>query len=341
MGTLVLAAQLLLAAVFVTAAIGKLLDLRGSRRAMADFGVPKRFAPLFGTLLPIAELAVAIALIPVPTARWGALLGLLLLLAFIVGIASAMNRGKTPDCHCFGQIHSAPAGKSTLVRNGVLAALALLVVVHGAGTPVDDWVSARSASELVAVGLGIAAAVLGGLALNFWRESKEWEEAYEVTHAELEAVPPGVPVGLPSPGFVLPDIDGQTRSLQEFVGRGRPVLLIFAGPSCGACKAMMPQVGRWQDSLEDRMTILVMTGGTPEENRPWTQEHGVDNVILQDDYEIMGEYRVRATPSAVLVSIDYHIASLPAVGEASIEALARLALERDLTQMGVLTQSEN
>ena len=35
-------------------------------------------------------------------------------------IAIAMARGKAPDCHCFGQLHSAPAGWKTLARNGVL-----------------------------------------------------------------------------------------------------------------------------------------------------------------------------------------------------------------------------
>src|SRR4051812_23759024 len=110
MSTIVLAAQIVLAVVFATAAVGKLLDLKGSRKAMEDFGVPKPLAPFLGTLLPFAELAVAVALIPVPTARWGALVGLVLLTGFIAGIASALRRGKAPDCHCFGQIHSAPAG---------------------------------------------------------------------------------------------------------------------------------------------------------------------------------------------------------------------------------------
>ncbi len=46
---------------------------------------------------------------------------LLLLLAFAGGVARAMSRGQAPDCHCFGQIHSEPAGPSTLIRNAVLA----------------------------------------------------------------------------------------------------------------------------------------------------------------------------------------------------------------------------
>lgn len=56
-----LGARLLLAAVFATAAAGKLLDIPGSRKALADFGVAQRVAAVAGVLLPLAELAVAVA----------------------------------------------------------------------------------------------------------------------------------------------------------------------------------------------------------------------------------------------------------------------------------------
>ena len=63
-----------------------------------------------------------------------------------------MARGEEPDCHCFGQIHSAPAGPPTLARNAVLAGCAAVIVAYGSGPAVDAWVNARSAGELVAAG---------------------------------------------------------------------------------------------------------------------------------------------------------------------------------------------
>ncbi|MGI8730129.1 MAG: MauE/DoxX family redox-associated membrane protein, partial [Solirubrobacteraceae bacterium] len=72
----------MLAAVFTLAAVGKLRDLPGSRRAMRDFGVPARAARVAGLLLPLVELGTAAALVLTPTARWGAIAALLLLLAF-------------------------------------------------------------------------------------------------------------------------------------------------------------------------------------------------------------------------------------------------------------------
>ena len=128
MDTAILFARLLLAAVFVVAGVAKLADREGSRRAVADFGVPAALAAPLGILLPLAELAVAAALIPTATAFWGGVGALALLLLFVVGIGANLARGRKPDCHCFGQLHSAPAGSTTLARNGVLAAVAAILV---------------------------------------------------------------------------------------------------------------------------------------------------------------------------------------------------------------------
>jgi uncharacterized membrane protein YphA (DoxX/SURF4 family) len=110
-----LIARLLLALVFSIAGVAKLADQAGSRQAIVDFGVPAPLATPLGIVLPLTELAVAAALIPVATA-WGAAIGALaLLLLFIGGIVINLARGHKPDCHCFGQLHSAPAGWKTLI----------------------------------------------------------------------------------------------------------------------------------------------------------------------------------------------------------------------------------
>ncbi len=66
-----LLARLVLAGVFLVAGIAKLADWRGSVQAMRGFGVPQRLATPVGIGLPIAELVVAILLLPIATARWG------------------------------------------------------------------------------------------------------------------------------------------------------------------------------------------------------------------------------------------------------------------------------
>ncbi len=60
-----------------------------------------------GLLFSVAELVVAVALLPTATGHWGVVGALALLLVFIGGIGYNLARGRTPDCHCFAQIHIA------------------------------------------------------------------------------------------------------------------------------------------------------------------------------------------------------------------------------------------
>src|SRR5438093_6407544 len=108
-----LLARVVLAGVFGVAALAKLADREGSRVAMGEFGVPERFAGPLAVLLPAAELTVAVTLLLTPTARGGAVAALALLALFIAAIGANLARGRKPDCHCFGQLHSAPAGPAT------------------------------------------------------------------------------------------------------------------------------------------------------------------------------------------------------------------------------------
>src|SRR5687768_10673641 len=100
--------RFLLVAVFALAAIAKLADRAGSVRSMLQFGIPPVLARPFAFLLPVAELLCAILLVPATTSRWGAIGVLTLLVLFIIGISISLARGRTPDCHCFGQLHSEP-----------------------------------------------------------------------------------------------------------------------------------------------------------------------------------------------------------------------------------------
>src|SRR5438132_2028604 len=162
-------ARLLLAAVFIVAGFAKLADLPGSRQAVRDFGVPAVLANPSGVLLPLAEIVVAVALIPSVSAWWGAIGALALLLLFVAGISYNLARGRTPDCHCFGQIHSSPAGWPTLIRNLLLAAIAGFVVGFGrtnAGPDVLSWFTSLAVAQRIELVVGVIVAAL--LALESW-----------------------------------------------------------------------------------------------------------------------------------------------------------------------------
>ncbi len=154
----VLTARLLLAAVFGIAGGAKLVDLTGSRDALQQFGVRDRLVrPL---CLPFAELGVAIGLLANASARWAGAGALVLLGVFATGIGLNLVRGKRPDCHCFGQLHSIPIGRSTLPRNGVLAGAAGLIVWQGPGLDAGLWLAGLPALARLT---GVVATVLIGL----------------------------------------------------------------------------------------------------------------------------------------------------------------------------------
>jgi uncharacterized membrane protein YphA (DoxX/SURF4 family) len=68
MDAALLIARLVLAVVFILAGLAKLSDLKGSRKAIIEFGLPAVLASPLAFLLPLAELGVGAALIPASSA---------------------------------------------------------------------------------------------------------------------------------------------------------------------------------------------------------------------------------------------------------------------------------
>ena len=300
-----LIARLLLAGVFLVAGVAKLADRAGSRQAIVDFGLPARLATPLGIVLPLAELAVAVALIPVSTAWWGALGALALLLLFTAGIGINLARGRQPECHCFGQLHSAPAGWSTLFRNGALAGVSGYVLWEGregAGPSAISWLGALSTAQLLLFIGGLL--VLGFLAAVSWflvhllrqngrllvrLEALEQRIASGEGAAPAQDQPaengaqqaPGLPVGTQAPTFSLQGLYSETLTLEALRAPGKPVMLLFTDPNCGPCNALLPGLSRWQQEHTQELTISLISRGTSVENRTKSSEHGLTSVLLQ------------------------------------------------------------
>jgi thiol-disulfide isomerase/thioredoxin/uncharacterized membrane protein YphA (DoxX/SURF4 family) len=321
---LLLSVRVVLAAVFLVAAVGKLLDLEGSRRALEEFGVPARLARPGGAVLPVAELLVATALLIRPSARWGATVALLLLLAFVAGVVRAMSRGQAPDCHCFGQIHSEPAGRSTLIRNAVLAAGATLVLVAGPGPSLNGGLASLHGAEIALVAVSVLSAALAMAVAQLWGDRQRLQR--ELDDAIASKAPPGLPRGTPAPEFELPAVRGTAGSLGELTKPARPTVLVFLSSHCGPCLMMLPSLAQWQDSLTGSVTLAAIFAGDRDEIEQLSEEHELSLVLAQDGADTFERYGLRATPSAVLVSADGLIGGAPAEGPPAIEALIRTAV---------------
>jgi peroxiredoxin len=367
MDGVLLAGRLILAVVFGVAGVAKVLDPGGSRQALVGFGVPSGLARPVAVLLPLAELATAIGLVPLATAWWAAVMALALLLLFVAGIGLNLARGRKPDCHCFGQLYSKPVGAETLVRNAVLAVMAAGIVAAGpanSGASAVAWLGDLSTFERFAVTAGVV--MLGLLAALAWllfevlRQQGRLLLRLDGVEARLDGRPAGngplhqidtaghgtnghahhgdhahgdhahgdrppeygLPVGAPAPDVSLPDLDGQAWTLDRLTEGGKPALLLFVDPGCGACNSLLPDVGQWQREHGEVGTVALVSRGTPAENRRKVAEHDVRPVLLQQDFEVANAFKVPGTPAAVLIRADGAIGSLLAIGPEPIRALA-------------------
>jgi hypothetical protein len=312
-----LAARCFLALVFAVAAAGKLADRVGLREALEEFGLPRRTTTAGALVLPLAELAVVVLLIPPATARAGALAALALLVLFCVEIGRTLARGERPNCNCFGQVRAAPVDRGTIGRNVVLAAVAGVVAVTGPGEgPGDVGVDLT----LLAIMVVAIAAVLG------WTLFRRKAQPVLRTQAPgNRREPPGLLVGESAPTFDLRDLYGRRHALDELLARGLPLALVFSDPGCAGCTAVAPVLQRLDDEAGKSLEIALITRGGAAENLPLVAGLRPRHVLLQQDSELSDGYRIGGVPSATIVDPNGRIASPTVMGVSAVEELLEAA----------------
>jgi uncharacterized membrane protein YphA (DoxX/SURF4 family) len=98
-----LLARVVVGVVWVVAGLLKLPDPNESVRAVRAYRLlPESVVPVVGHGLPILEIMVGLCLLLGLLTRVAAVVSAVLLMAFVVGIASAWARGLSIDCGCFG-----------------------------------------------------------------------------------------------------------------------------------------------------------------------------------------------------------------------------------------------
>jgi peroxiredoxin len=355
MDTVFLGARLLLSAMFLVAGTAKLADQQGSRKAIIDFGIPSSFATSLGFFLPLIEIVIAVTLIPQVSAWWGAIGALILLLVFVAGISVNLMSGRKPDCHCFGQLHSAPAGWSMAARNAGLAAVAFWVVWQGAdhvGPGVGAWLSGLKSApiyDLLAVGVLLGLFALGQwFLMRLFRQNERLLIRLKALKTQVAAfskrtpVPPdparalGLPVGSLAPRFQLSSLSGPTVTLDDLRGLGKSILLVFSDPLCGPCKAVFRDLANWAEEHVQALNIVLISRGTIKDNRVKFGGQTAIQILLQQDRELARAYNCPATPGAILIHPDGRIASTLAVGAHAIGVLIAIANKR-LDLIGEIT----
>lgn len=139
-------ARLVVGGVWVVAGVLKLPDPAGTVRAVRAYQLlPESEVPLVGHGLPVLEVLVGVCLLAGLLTRLSAVLSALMLVGFVVGIASAWARGLQIECGCFGG-GAGPGANATAAYPWDIARDVGLLLLSGwlAWRPrtryaVDDW----------------------------------------------------------------------------------------------------------------------------------------------------------------------------------------------------------
>ena len=346
METVLLIIRLVLFGVFAVAGISKILDPDGAKKAMRDFGMPDEFSGFFAFGLPFAEIVFAVCLLFVSMSWVGAAGALLLLTTFIGGMIWQMAQGNAPDCHCFGQIHSEPVGKKSLIRNIVFAVLALILLFSGRKNQGLDL--ATTSAGMLQMVLILFLVILGLLLLGFLvKVAAQQNEimrrlgVLELASAEPGAVErneagdpsDGLPIGAPLPDFAIPDINGREVRFEHLLTENKPFLFLFVGPHCAPCENLLPEITEWEAGLAGRVRFIFVSHGDVGETRD-KFSRGQSRVVLVEKATRTFANQVGAkwTPTALFVDANGRIASHLAAGDTAIRRLAEQIKSRDLSE---------
>lgn len=137
MKTVLLILRVIFGGLFIFAAVLKLRDPQTFFDAIMAFKIlPAHLARLATFALPWTELLAGAALIVGYQTRSAAALLSTMLVAFLLGILSAIQRDLDLTCACFGKLEvpcKGPVGMCHVVRNAVLIAMGLTIAAFGAG----------------------------------------------------------------------------------------------------------------------------------------------------------------------------------------------------------------
>ncbi len=348
MEIILLLVRLALFGVFFLAGVGKLMDLAGAEKAVKDFGIPDTMAKPIAYGLPIFELLIAYLLLFTSVSWLGAVGGFLLLLSFIVGMVYQISKGNAPDCHCFGQMHSEPVGISSLVRNIVLALLAGILIIsqpgfQGAELGMTDGEVVQSVALLTLVMLAFISVVHIRKIITNQDILAQRLDLMELISGDS---PPqerknagdpadGLPIGAPFPDFALPDLAGKVTTFDHIFSRGKPILFFFVGPTCGPCKALLPEIEAWSEEFGDKISIILISTGPVEVNRERYGGKIESTILLQKDRELAKIVYAKWTPTAIFVDKNGNVASHPAAGDTAVRDLIEKIRKDDPTRDNV------
>jgi thiol-disulfide isomerase/thioredoxin len=241
---------------------------------------------------------------------------------FTVLVGRVMLAGENLDCHCFGQLSSAPVSWLTLARNIALTLAAGIVWWAHSRHDAPTWTDANANDvgiTLLALGfLGLAGAVF-----RLWRKQLDLFDRID----ELQGMIPAGRASKPpvessfariTEGLTLVDPAGQPVPVPSLKSPKSPAMLLFVSSGCRACNALMPDIAAWQGEFEGLMPIVVIGTGERGEISAKAKAAGIGQLYFRDEDNLTDRLKVNGNPTAVLVDHDGFIRAKPMLGGLAI-----------------------
>ncbi len=305
-------APLIVAAVFVASALGKLADPRRAALAFDALKVPRPLAQgWIRAAHPWAELLIALCLVVTSgiPAVVTATVTTVLAVVYLVLIVRALQSPEPTDCACFGVVGAEQVSGWTVLRNVWLLGLSAVSV----------WVAQDGRSPLQwAVGLGsdawwlvamVAAATMTALVVHPSAPKPAAEDAVEdldLEDYERTADPPRPR---------SPWRTGAVVSLREFAG-SRPKLILAVSGTCSSCLPTIEAAPQWRERLPE-VDIHLLYASTDD---PATSSPSQPQTLYDPQRFVYEALQLRGTPSAVLLGADGMLAGGPVAGHDVISA---------------------
>ncbi|MGE3703813.1 MAG: TlpA family protein disulfide reductase [Vicinamibacterales bacterium] len=111
--------------------------------------------------------------------------------------------------------------------------------------------------------------------------------------------------------FSLRSAEGVKTSLADVQGR-RATLVVFFFPTCGFCRAFVPEVRTLEAAYRDRGLSVVWINVVPKEDRlvaDWRRTNGIGGAVLLGGRSAIRDYGVAMTPTHVLLDASGRVAA--------------------------------
>jgi hypothetical protein len=313
-GGLLIASRVVLAAVFAVAGVTKLIDRPAFQSSVYQLGLPVPLATWTARLLPILELAIALALLPSVSVEAGAVAAVCLLLVVSAVRIAQLIRGDETDCHCFGRLRAFGTGYWLIARNAVLATIGLFLAVMAITRTSPSGISWAGdvspttwlvASILVVLLIGLSGGAV--VTRRLLQQQKFILTRVETLEANLIF---GAPVALQEPDLQgeLPDLNltslaGSELSLRQLLASTPETLFVFVEQSCRACETLLRAIRAHDRERTTLRTIIVLAATYPAFERTGVElRERVDDVLVDQGDEVATSFGVHARPAALVVS---------------------------------------